>query len=265
MQFTGKAKRLDDIDLPRIASRIGVGEDEIHAVLDVETSGSGFDAKGRPKMLFEPHVFYRLLGPGPKRDAAVKAGLAYPKWGEKPYPKDSYPRLAKAMEINAEMALRSASWGLAQIMGENFSMVGYVSAYAMVEAFLDDEEAHLDAMVTFIIRAGLDDELREHDWAGFARGYNGPGYAKHNYHGRLAAAFAKWSKIKDTPWDGLRRPIDAPVTGREVYPPAPPAQEIPTSPPAGKKPGAGGLAALLGLLLAGLWAAWDQLRALVGL
>lgn len=36
-------------------------------------------------MLFEPHVFYRLLGKGAKRDAAVSAGLAYPKWGMKPY------------------------------------------------------------------------------------------------------------------------------------------------------------------------------------
>ena len=41
MNFHGKAKRLDDVDLPRVAARIGVGEDEIHAVLDVETAGSG--------------------------------------------------------------------------------------------------------------------------------------------------------------------------------------------------------------------------------
>ena len=55
-------------------------------------------------------------------------------------------------------------------------------------------------MITFIINAGLDDELRRHDWRGFARGYNGSGYEKHNYHGRLAAAYAKWAKIPDTPW-----------------------------------------------------------------
>ena len=57
MNFRGKAKRLDDIDLPRIGARIGVGEDEMHAILDVEAAGSGFDAQDRIKMLFEPHVF----------------------------------------------------------------------------------------------------------------------------------------------------------------------------------------------------------------
>ncbi|MCP1548506.1 MULTISPECIES: N-acetylmuramidase domain-containing protein [Methylorubrum] len=54
-------------------------------------------------------------------------------------------------------------------------------------------------MVRFIVTNGLDDELRRHDWAGFARSYNGASYAKHGYHNKLAAALAKWSKIKDTP------------------------------------------------------------------
>ena len=35
------------------------------------------------------------------------------------------------------------------------------------------------------------------DWLGFARGYNGAGYATHGYHTKLAAAFAKWQAIPD--------------------------------------------------------------------
>ncbi len=64
INFIGPAKRLDDIDLPRIAALIDVGEDELHAIIDTETCGSGFDAAGRPKMLFEPHVLYRNLSGG---------------------------------------------------------------------------------------------------------------------------------------------------------------------------------------------------------
>ena len=46
MNFTnGRAKRLDDIDLPKIGAMIGVGEDELHAVIDVESRGTSF---GRP-------------------------------------------------------------------------------------------------------------------------------------------------------------------------------------------------------------------------
>jgi hypothetical protein len=35
--FKGAAKRIEDVDLPRIGHMIGVGEDKIHAVLDVES------------------------------------------------------------------------------------------------------------------------------------------------------------------------------------------------------------------------------------
>lgn len=201
MNFHGAARRLDDIDLPRIGAMIGVGEDEIHAVIDVETgNGRGFDAQGRPKMLFEPHVFYRELTGG-QRDQAVRMGLAWRKW-KRDYPRDSYPRIKQAMTINEDAALRSASWGLGQIMGFNHQMAGYASAREMVEAFLDDEDEHLSAMVRFIVSAGLDDELRRHDWRGFARGYNGEAYAKNGYHTKLAAAFRKWQAIRDTPWEG---------------------------------------------------------------
>lgn len=195
--FTGKAKRLDAWDFGRIGKLIGVAEDEVRAVVEVEASGSGFDALGRPKMLFEPHVFWRELGEGPQRTRAQGAGLAYRRWGERPYPRDSYPRLTAALAIDRGDAFRSASWGLGQIMGFNHKAAGYVSAEAMVADFLDDEEKHVEAMIRFIVSEGLDDDMREHRWEGFARGYNGPGYAKHGYHTRLAAAYRKWAARPD--------------------------------------------------------------------
>lgn len=133
MTFKGFARRLDDLDLPRLGASIGVGRDEIHAFLHVETSGHGFDAQGRPVILFEPHVFYRNLA-GAARAKAVAAGLAYAKWGEKPYPRDSYPRLKAACAIDETAALRSASWGLGQVLGENFRAAGFPTVQAMVEA-----------------------------------------------------------------------------------------------------------------------------------
>ncbi|MCQ8781739.1 N-acetylmuramidase family protein [Mangrovibrevibacter kandeliae] len=217
--FRGGAKPLDDIDLPRIGYRIKVGEDEIHAVMDVEAAGGAWDGQKRPKMLFEPHRFYKNVPPE-KLAQAVAAGLAYKTWGEQPYPKDSYPRLVEAMKIDETAALKSASWGLGQILGENHAMVGYDAPQAMVLAFMEDAETHLDAMVSFIIAAHLDDELRAHNWAAFARGYNGPQYAKNAYHTKLAAAFAKWSKIRDTAWsptmDAVPVPAPAPIASDVV-------------------------------------------------
>lgn len=212
MIFKGKAKRIDDIDLPEVGSKIGVGEDIVHTFIEVETRGTGFDKQGRVVILFEPHVFYRHLK-GEKRARAVEQGLAYPKWGTKPYPKDSYSRLVRAMEIDETAALKACSWGMGQIMGENFHMVGYDSVQHMVQAFADDEETHLEAMIEFVKHNSIDDDLRRieaktkagqkvtaADWIPIVRVYNGAGYAKNDYHNRAARAYNKWLKIRDTAW-----------------------------------------------------------------
>ena len=204
--FRGKAKRLDQWDFGVLGRRIGAGEDEIRAVVQVEAAGSGFDRLGRPKMLFEPHVFWRELGELKRRRAEAQ-GLAYRKWRSGNYPRDSYPRLLAAIAIDRPAALRSASWGLGQIMGFNCKLAGYATAEAMVEAFLEDEEKHLEAMLNFIVSAGLDDELRAiaalgrastpADWAPFALGYNGSGFRTHGYHIKLAEAHARWKRTPD--------------------------------------------------------------------
>lgn len=216
--FKGKAVRLADIDIPRIGAQIGVGEDELHAFMDVEASGSAFDAKGRPKMLFEPHRFYALLGKGAKRDAAVKAGLAYAKWGSKPYPKDSYPRLIKAMAIDEAAAIKAASWGLTQIMAEWHKDICYATPQAMVEAFKDSAAAHLDATVKLLRAWKVDDDLRAHRWAVVAKTWNGPAYKKNSYDTKLAARFKWWQGKADTPFTPEKAPAPKPkpVTATEL-------------------------------------------------
>lgn len=220
--YTGAAKRLDAFDVPNIAAEIGVGEDELHAFMDVEAAGAGFDVSGRVKMLFEPHVFYRELGPGKKRDRAVKEGLAYARWKPGAYPTDSYPRLKAAMQIDETAALRAASWGLGQVMGFNCAVVGYAMPQAMVKAFADDEENQLRAMVKFIkAKPGLLTAIKARDWPKVERLYNGGGF-RGAYATKMAAAFALWQKIKDfkltiepvplmepqAPMEGVEQPVD---------------------------------------------------------
>lgn len=223
--FIGKATRLADLDLPRVGHVMGVGEDEIHAVIDVEAAGGGFDDLRRPKMLFEPHKFYANLN-GAKRAQAVSLGLAYPKW-KRDYPKDSYPQLFLAMQIDETAALKSASWGLGQILGSNYVAAGYESPQQMVLAFVEGGESeHLAAMVRFIIANHLDDEIRAHNWAAFARGYNGPKYRENAYDTKLAARYAWWAKVPDTPWtpdmDAVGVPIPTSPVAVEPLPPTGP-------------------------------------------
>ena len=44
--FKGRAKKLDDVDLPRIGARIGVGEDELHAFLAIPAASTPPSAAG---------------------------------------------------------------------------------------------------------------------------------------------------------------------------------------------------------------------------
>lgn len=197
--FKGEAKPLADIDLPRIGHMIGVGEDELHAFIDVETRGSGFDSQGRPRILFERHKFYQYV-PTTLRARAVKAGLASKTPGGYGKESEQYGKLQKAIAIDRTAALYSCSWGLAQVMGFNHKLAGYATVDAMVAAFMESEAKQLQGAVTFIMNCHLDDALRRHDWAAFAKGYNGTNYKKNDYDTKLADAFAKWSRIKDTPW-----------------------------------------------------------------
>ena len=86
--------------------------------MEVEASGGGFDRLKRPKMLFEPYVFWRNIS-GAARTRAASLGLAYAAWKPGAYPTDSYPRLMQAMAIDETAALKAACWGLGQILGEN--------------------------------------------------------------------------------------------------------------------------------------------------
>ncbi len=193
--FKGAAAKLELADLAMVAEEAGIELAALRAVVAVEAAGSGFDKEGRPKILFEPHIFWRLLDEE-DREEARSEGLAYPKWGEQPYPKGSdaqYERLVDAMEYDQSAALKSASWGMGQIMGSNHNLAGYGDVETMVFACMDSEANQVRMMVSFIKSAKLLTAIQNHDWAAFARGYNGPAYAKNAYDVKLAAAYERFS------------------------------------------------------------------------
>jgi len=197
MDFVGAGEKIKDADIVAVAVVIDVPVAALRAVLAVETGGSGFDHANRPKALFERHYFYRLLSDAPdKQSQAVEQGLAYPKWGEKPYPKGSdavYAEIEAACAIDEDAALQSTSWGLGQIMGSNFRAAQCKSVQEMVEEAKQSEANQLRHMAAFIKSMGLVDELQQLDWAGFAKHYNGPAYIKNQYDVKLAEAYERFS------------------------------------------------------------------------
>ena len=190
------SKKLSKADIVATAKELGVEAAALKAVVDVEAAGEGFDKQGRPTILFEPHIFWRELGAisyFTKRAELQKAhpGILSPTWDKSLYRVggSSHDKLAIAAQLNWEAAHKSASWGLGQIMGFNFSSIGYATIKEFVDDMYESEAKQLKAMGMFLRANGLIAKLQRHDWAGFARGYNGSAYAKNQYDVKLSAAY----------------------------------------------------------------------------
>ncbi len=187
--FQGNAAALSSEALATVASDLSVRAPEIWAVLAVETSGCGFLPDRRPQILFERHIFHRLTN-GQYDDGDISDPAP---GGYGPRGAAQYDRLARAIIKDPAAALQSASWGIGQIMGMNYGKAGFQNVEEMVTAMSDAEDQQLTAMGKFLASAGLGSSLQVHDWASFARGYNGPNYAMNRYDVRLNSEYQKYS------------------------------------------------------------------------
>lgn len=189
-----KASAISDEDIVAAAARLSVPAGHIRMVRTVESGGRSFDSKGRPIILFEPHIFHRRTNgrysPSP---------FSYARWGEKPYPSDQdgrWTQMADAAEHDETAALESASWGLFQIMGFHWQALGYGAVQDFAARMAASEAEHLGVVVRFIEKNGLAPALRRckagdpDSCRDFAKGYNGAGYEANNYHVKMAKALA---------------------------------------------------------------------------
>lgn len=190
-EFTGGAP-LDQAGLTAAQTLLAVEPAMLWTVIGVETAGMGFLADRRPKILFERHYFHRLTDG--RYDASDPDISAPTSGGYGPAGAHQYQRLAAAIQLDRDAALRSASWGMGQIMGDNFGKAGFQSVADMVAAFVRGENAQFLGMAQFISGSPLRAALAGQDWATFARLYNGPDYAANHYDEHLQAAYQRLSE-----------------------------------------------------------------------
>lgn len=182
MIFSAKGEPFDQTALQAVADLLQTGSREIWTVLLVETSGFGYLQDRRPRILFERHYFHRLTG---GVYDATAPDLSNADAGGYSGGAAEYDRLQRAIALDENAALQSASWGIGQIMGENFSLLGYDNVQDMVSDFVQSESAQLLGMARFIQRTNLTLALQQQRWADFAKGYNGPAYQKNQYDVKL--------------------------------------------------------------------------------
>lgn len=208
--------------LEDFATKHGLTLAHLLAVREVESNGSGFLSKGKPRILFEGHQFYRLL-----KEAGISKGvlgqqdtaLVYPSYDRSRYAGGlaEWSRLEKARQIavgllagepvpkgclnHADIADQAASWGMFQIMGFNYADCDCDNVAEYVKRS-ETEDGQIELFLEFLVkyrRKGQSAEgplmalLRAQDWAGFAAVYNGPAYRTNKYDLKLKSEFDRYA------------------------------------------------------------------------
>lgn len=168
----------------------------LRAIAEVEAPRGGWDNTGLLTALYERHYLYKRVmlkipllsdpAPGGYTIDIDNDGI-----------NDSWEKVADAAgKFGAAVAIECASWGKFQIMGAWWSKLGYDSPIDFIWQLSRAEVAHYEALVRYIERFNLLPAFRQisarpGDCQPFAKGYNGPAYAKYGYDGKIAVAFGK--------------------------------------------------------------------------
>jgi N-acetylmuramidase len=191
--------RLAEPDYVAAAARIGAEVAAVQAVAQVEAGGRvGFAGDGRPIIRYELHVFHGRTGGIYDRthphlsQPTLAAGNRFHTGGQG----NEWSLMYGAMILRdasgkrrAADAWQSASWGMFQVMGFNYT-VDWTTIDGFVSDMFVSEAQHLRAFLGYVRTNHLENALVNHDWARFARAYNGADYATNNYDTNIGNAFA---------------------------------------------------------------------------
>lgn len=190
---------LTEDDFREVAQSLGVEVAAIKAVVEIEAGRTheGFSAPGKPLINFDLTMFRRF---------ATRHGVNLSKYGKshsvvfnshRGSQKQANRRLEAAKSIHPHAAIEGTFWGMFQIGGFNWKKCGAESIDQFVELMSRSERDQLDMFASFISSTGLLKHLQSKNWAAFARGYNGPSYARRSYHTRMASAYNRYSNLAD--------------------------------------------------------------------
>lgn len=198
----GEALPLVRADYENAARELGVETAAIHAVATVESGGrTGFDTKRRPIIRYENHVFRRLTnGRYDKTHKDLSNGYKSADYKRThrgsgiQYQDGQWNLLKAAYALAPDEAVMSCSWGMFQIMGENYRAIGWTSTDQFVKDMFFSEGQQLRAFLGFCKANHLVTYLKKHQWASFASRYNGSDYRTNHYDTKLAQAYAQYSR-----------------------------------------------------------------------
>ena len=195
-------RTLQSNDLTSAAKLLGVSIAAVATIAQVESSGHGFDATGRPVILFDRHQFYRQLisngTPEAKSNELAERmpNIVNQKRGGYIGGSGEFGRFASASQIDETSAIESCSWGMFQIMGYHWARLGYVDAQDFKLHMQESEGEQLQAFCKFILTdKKLHKAVMDSNWPVVAEIYNGPAYKENHYDVKLARAFEQFCVV----------------------------------------------------------------------
>ena len=192
---------LSEEDYADAARQLGIEVAALKAVVEVEAGRDqgGFVEPGMPIINFDLTQFKRLAAKHKISLARYRKShsIVFSPPNAKAHGGHQYAqhaRLAKASEIDRKTAVYATYWGMFQIGGANWQLCGAESYEDFVDRMSRSERDQLELFAAFIEKCGYTKYLRDKQWAAFARRYNGPAYRRHNYAGRMAAAYKRYKE-----------------------------------------------------------------------
>ncbi len=187
--------RLTEEDFIRVANELQIEVAAIKAVTEIEAGKSmqGFWAPGVPIVNCDRSLWATVRAKVKSNDKAPK-NATIPEGLTSSFARKAWQKLINARKINIEQANLSTFWGMFQIGGFNYKLCGCSSIQEFVDLMSYSELEQLELFAALVTNTGQVKYLRAKDWAGFARRYNGPSYARRGYHTRMAAAYRKYLK-----------------------------------------------------------------------
>ena len=188
------AQAITQEQLQSIARDLGdTNTRRINAVAKVESAGGGWFDSGLPKILYERHKFWGFTALANR----IKSWFANPSAGDyttdanKNGINDSWEKLSLAACKDPLAAFQSVSIGKFQVMGQWYRQCGFDHPIEMLWAARNSEYAQYKMLSSYIIEMKLQGAFLKissnpESCRDFARGYNGPAYAKYDYHAKIA-------------------------------------------------------------------------------
>lgn len=184
---------LTDADYRKVADELGIEIATMKAVVRIEAGATleGFWAPGVPVINFDRSMYNKSKTTSNRR---APASMQVPPGIKSAYGKKEWAQLIAARKVNEEKANMGTFWGMFQIGGFNYKLCGCATVNEFVLRMSYSEFEQLELFASFITNTGMVKDLKNKNWAAFARKYNGASYAKRGYHTKMASEYQKYKK-----------------------------------------------------------------------